>query len=434
MSMFSFCGSGEDVTLSCSWFRPDPRFGVTWTCGPDPLVKNGSLLEASSRSGRLSLNHEGSLTIKRVRASDAGSYRCYFNPKEALDTQLLVLSISPSPPDSECKQDLMDLSCSLVCSSTNTCSPPEGSIVWLNGTGDGPENKLVLKRDVSVLTVNCLMGNYRRYTCQFVQKGRVKAEVHYTSVFSENVGSKVDEVSYRGRGEDVVLPCPLFQSGPRVGVNWSRGRNPPSLLVNGTVMEASSQSGRMSVNSEGSVVLRKVTTSDADYYRCWYQNSVDVLNTVLCVLSISPSPPDAECRNDEIVDLICSLPCIDLLSCPAGSIVWLNETGNVLQEKQVGLDGDKTCSSVLTVSRLTGNYRRYSCRFVQEDQVQTEVHYTPVFSDSTDWPVLSSILLILRIAGLILMICVVVVVYIRTRGSKNPPKDVNVHFAAESTH
>ncbi|XP_014872060.1 uncharacterized protein LOC106935869 [Poecilia latipinna] len=426
-----FCGRGEDVALPCSTFQSDPPVRVDWSFGEVTLVEDGSLVEAASRAGRLSVNHEGYLNIKRVRPSDAGNYRCSFkNILYVRDFRLSVLSISPSPPD-ECKEDqIVDLSCSL---STDSFSSLGDRIVWLNETGNVLQaNRVGLKGKVSVLTVKCPMGNYRRYTCQFVQKNDVKAEVHYTSVFSDNVGFKVDDVSFHGRGEDVVLSCPLFQPDPHVGVNWSRGRNPLSLVENGTVMEASSPSGRLSVSREGSVVLRKVTTSDAGHYRCWFQNHIDVMNTVLCVLSISPSPPDAECKNYQIVDLSCSLMCIDLSSCPEGSIVWLNETGNVLQEKKVGLEGDTGCVSVLTVNRLMGNYRRYSCRFVRQDQVKMEVHYTPVFSDSTDWPVLSSILLILRVAGLILMICAVVVVYIRTRGSKKPPKDINVRFAAEA--
>ncbi|XP_043963408.1 uncharacterized protein LOC122825887 isoform X2 [Gambusia affinis] len=212
--------------------------------------------------------------------------------------------------------------------------------------------------------------------------------------------------TYRPLGEDVVLLCQLPQSDSHFGVKWRRGGE--TLVMDGTVMDAWAPGGRLSVNINGSLIIKKVRASDAGVY------------------TFSPSPPDSECKKDKIMDLTCSLIC-NPVSCGEGSIVWLSGTGNVLQEKKVGQNLDSGCSSVLTVNRLTGNYRRYSCRFVQEDQVQTEVHYTPVFSDSTDWPVLSSILLILRIAGLILMICVVVVVYIRTRGSKNPPKDVNVH-------
>ncbi|MEQ2213861.1 hypothetical protein XENOCAPTIV_022385 [Xenoophorus captivus] len=117
------------------------------------------------------------------------------------------------------------------------------------------------------------------------------------------------------------------------------------------------------------------------------------------------------------MDLNCSLKCTDLSSCLEGSILWVKETGHLLLENRVGLKGDKSCISVLTMNLLMGNYRRYTCRFVLADKVKTEVHYTPVFSDSTDWPPLSYILLILRITGLILMISIIAVVSTRTRGS-----------------
>ncbi|XP_014872069.1 uncharacterized protein LOC106935875 [Poecilia latipinna] len=230
---------------------------------------------------------------------------------------------------------------------------------------------------------------------------------------------------YHPLGEDVVLLCRLPQSDPHVGVKWHHDGE--TLVSNGTMMDASSRGGRLSVNIYGSLIIKKVTASDAGVYTCQFPNSINVLDNVLCLLSISPSPPDSECKKNKIMDLNCSLIC-NAFSCREGSFVWLNETGHVLQEKKDGQNLDAGCSSVLTVNRLMGNYRRYGCRFVQKDRVKAELHYTPVFSDSTDWPVLSSVLLILRVAGLILMICVVVVVYIRTRGSKKPPKDINVHF------
>ncbi|XP_027896520.1 uncharacterized protein LOC114158828 isoform X1 [Xiphophorus couchianus] len=229
--------------------------------------------------------------------------------------------------------------------------------------------------------------------------------------------------TYRLLGQDVVLLCQLPQSDPHFEVKWRHGGE--TLVMNGTVTDASSRGGRLSVNINGSLIIKKVTASDAGVYTCQFPKVTSSLDNSLCLLSISPSPPDSECKKDKVMDLNCSLIC-NPISCREGSIVWLNETGNVLQEKKVGQKLDTGCSSVLAVNRLMGNYRRYSCRFVQKDKVQAEVHYTPVFSDSTDWPVPSSILLVLRIAGLILMICVVV--YIRTRGSKKPPKDINVHF------
>lgn len=89
---FSIYESGEDAALSCSVFHSDPRFRVKWRYWADTLMENGSLLEASSWAGRLSVNHEGSLIMKRVRASDAGSYQCYFNTINVLENVLLVLS------------------------------------------------------------------------------------------------------------------------------------------------------------------------------------------------------------------------------------------------------------------------------------------------------------------------------------------------------
>lgn len=246
--------------------------------------------------------------------------------------------------------------------------------------------------------------------------------------FEGSICAVARDFFYSGFGEDVVLSCPLSPSDPHFGVNWRYGSNSQLLVVNGTLMETSSRAARLSVNSKGSLVIKKVTTSDGGNYRCWFDNPFNIIDNLLCVLSISPSPPDAECKKNKLMDLKCSLMCPDLFSCPEGSIVWLNESGNVLQEKTVELNADRSCVSVLTVNRLVGNYRRYSCQFNVTGEVKTEVHYTPVFSDSTDWSPLSYILLVLRITGLILMIGIIVVVYIRTKESKKSQKDVNVHF------
>ncbi|XP_038582498.1 uncharacterized protein LOC119908720 [Micropterus salmoides] len=251
---------------------------------------------------------------------------------------------------------------------------------------------------------------------------------------------------YKRPGDDAILPCSSVSSSNTTcsSVSWFYNRGPSLTfydVVNGSVWQTSARAARLSVDSKCSLDIKNITAEDAGLYTCRQGMDFDKdLATHLKVLTISPSPPDADPMSDGNITLECSLlRYSDLPPCQQNSIRWVNETGTVMLGEDVAykLLGQKNCVSVLTVKRQSGHNRTYTCQYVhKENNVEIEADYTPFFTgnqpgisnsgstDSTDWSPLSYVLLTLRIAGLILMIVITVQV-IRDRGKTNPLENEN---------
>uniref|UniRef100_A0A8C4H1N1 Ig-like domain-containing protein n=1 Tax=Dicentrarchus labrax TaxID=13489 RepID=A0A8C4H1N1_DICLA len=243
---------------------------------------------------------------------------------------------------------------------------------------------------------------------------------------------------YNRSGHDVILPCASASPSDTTcsNVTWiySRDRSQSFIEVwEGKVEKSSARAARMSLDTSCSLVINNITAEDIGQYACRHGTSPNQSATVyLSVLTISPSPPDADPERDGEVTLVCSVSRHNGLDpCQLNSVRWVNETGTVLLDEGVGYKflRQMSCVSVLKVKRQSGHNRTYTCQFVDENNVKIEADYTPVFiggtgddqpekphSDSTDWP-LSPIMLALRITGLILMIVITVLV-IRHRGEE----------------
>ncbi|MEY6333243.1 hypothetical protein WJF42_23560, partial [Salmonella enterica subsp. enterica serovar Corvallis] len=106
---------------------------------------------------------------------------------------------------------------------------------------------------------------------------------------------------------------------------------------------------------------------------------------LLDVLTISPSPPEDDPTKDGDVTLNCSLERYSWLGpCPENSLLWVDETGTGLTGEGVVFNlGPRRCASSLTVQHQSGTNRTYTCRFVVEDSVKVEAHYTAVFKGTS---------------------------------------------------
>ncbi|XP_074471423.1 neural cell adhesion molecule L1-like isoform X2 [Sebastes fasciatus] len=226
---------------------------------------------------------------------------------------------------------------------------------------------------------------------------------------------------YNRPGEDVILPCATASpSDPTCSiVKWLYNRDQSLTLIvveKGNVRQSSARADRLSVETNCSLVINNINAEDVGFYTCRQGSSINQDAFVfLSVLTVSPSPPDADPKRDGEVTLECSLLThSDLLPCRLNSIRWLDETGAVLRGEGVGYSflGQSKCVSSLTVKRQSGHNRKYTCQLVNEqNNVEIQADYTPDFTDvcSTDptgWSPLSYVMLALRIAGLILMIVI----------------------------
>ncbi|XP_078030156.1 uncharacterized protein LOC117271233 [Epinephelus lanceolatus] len=248
--------------------------------------------------------------------------------------------------------------------------------------------------------------------------------------FQAGISGTATYLYYRA-GDDATLPCATASPSDTTCSTfiWLNIRNHFPLsaeVLNGNVVKSSARAARLSVDTGCSLVINNVTAEDVGHYTCRQGRSIDHDAFVyLNVLTISPSPPDADPKRDGEVTLQCSLSRYRSLGpCPQNSVRWLDETGAVLSGEGVGYKflRQTECVSALTVKRQSGNNRKYTCQFVDNNKVEIEADYTPDFTESTGWSPLSYVMLSLRIAGLILMIVITIHV-IRIKWNTKPLDD-----------
>ncbi|XP_070705390.1 uncharacterized protein [Pempheris klunzingeri] len=98
---------------------------------------------------------------------------------------------------------------------------------------------------------------------------------------------------------------------------------------------------------------------------------------------------------------------------------WMDETGDVLLGEGVGYKflGQKNCISALRVKRQDDHNRRYTCQFVNNNRVETQADYTPVFTDpqTTDLKPLQTYIIVGTVVGGVALLVVIAAVLIKYR-------------------
>ncbi|XP_062293658.1 uncharacterized protein LOC133997937 isoform X2 [Scomber scombrus] len=182
------------------------------------------------------------------------------------------------------------------------------------------------------------------------------------------------------------------------------------------------------MDTDCSLLINNITDEDAGRYNRRQADKVEIFVN-LNILTIRPSPPDADAKGDGNITLRCTLLSYD--KCRANSIRWVNETGSVLRGEGLGykVTVQRNCNSVLTVTRQIGPNRTFTCQKVDEiNNVQIEDHYTPFFTHGfRGWSPLDYVMLTLRIAGLFMIPLTVVVLLLKhRRGNETPPDENNM--------
>ncbi|XP_028461405.1 uncharacterized protein LOC114573412 [Perca flavescens] len=236
---------------------------------------------------------------------------------------------------------------------------------------------------------------------------------------------------YKRPGQEAVLSCTTESSSPPTCsmVDWLYNRNHETLaeVRNGNVGQISARAARLSVNTDCSLVINNITAEDAGQYTCRQGRDT---STYLSVLTISPSPPDADPKRDGNVTLQCSLFICD----PPwleNSIRWVDETGAELLGEGDGYRvlQQTDCVSFLTVKRQSGHNRKYTCQLVDEQKnVKIEADYPPDFNGVSP---LSYVMWTVRVVGLILMVVITVLVIRNKWNTKPLENDNNVNDGAD---
>nr|XP_005732872.1 PREDICTED: uncharacterized protein LOC102214980 [Pundamilia nyererei] len=184
-----------------------------------------------------------------------------------------------------------------------------------------------------------------------------------------------------------------------------------NMVHNGIVEKNSAQAARLSLHSNCSLSINNITAEDAGQYFCRPEGTADQDTTVdLNILTISVFPSDTDPKDDGNVTLECSLFRYYPSPCKENSMRWVDETGSVLWDRDVKNIG-RTCVSLLTVKLQSGNKKRYTCQFEDNNTVKIEAHYTPVLIDSTP----NEAFIIIGAVMLVLVVAVIAAVFIKYR-------------------
>ncbi|XP_010792098.1 uncharacterized protein [Notothenia coriiceps] len=236
------------------------------------------------------------------------------------------------------------------------------------------------------------------------------------------------EIVYTRPGENASLPCVgrSFSDPTCSNVAWlfNRYSTLPDVWIDFI--------GR-SLDSDCSLVVKNVSAEDVGLYKCGGSEEV-----YLNLLTISPSPLDADPMRDGEVKLKCSLFRHSTLGfCQKGTIPWVDETGTVLLDEDVGyhFHGQEKCVSSLTVRQQSGHNRKYTCRFEQHSGTKIQSDYTPDFlggnqteisnpDNITDVPH-SYAMWAVRIAGVVVIIVSAVLIIKRICNTNCILKDKN---------
>ncbi|XP_041831522.1 uncharacterized protein LOC121633497 isoform X2 [Melanotaenia boesemani] len=238
---------------------------------------------------------------------------------------------------------------------------------------------------------------------------------------------------YNKPGDEVVLPCNSdVPSYPCSIVSWlynrDQERSAAQEVKNGNVNKNSARAARLSVNSNCSLIINNITDEDVGFYICRLgeTDSFDA-PVYLNILTVSPSPPDADLQKDEVT-LTCSLwRYSNINTCKQSSFRWLDDEGTELQDESVDFYVNQTnCVSSLTVKHQRDDNRRFTCQFVEGKSVKIEAHYPPDSTGSQNPKSQQTIIIIGAVVGVMLLFFIITVVIIKCRRRTKETEDQRI--------
>ncbi|XP_028252410.1 uncharacterized protein LOC114428309 isoform X3 [Parambassis ranga] len=448
--VFLYFRPGQDAILPCDRVSPEETqcSHISWYHQSDQTKavfegNQGKVCLTSARAARLRLVTGCSLIINNITAEDVGRYGCLSENTADDDSYvfLSVLTISSSAADADAQtDDRITLTCSLLrYLQVPLC--PENSLQWVNETGavlsgEGVGYELNGKKGCgSSLTVTRQSGQNRRYTCRFVERGSVKIDAEYTAVSTGTGVSGEDVFLYFRSGQDAILPCDRVspEETQCSHIYWYHDSDQTKTVfeVNqGKVSQNSTRAARLRLVTGCSLIINNITAEDAGRYGCQSENTANDDSFVyLSVLTISSSAADADAQTDDRITLTCSLlRYLQVPLCPENSLQWVNETGAVLSGEGVGyeLNGQKDCGSSLTVTRQSGQNRRYTCRFVERGSMKIDAEYT--------FPRQSETFIIVGAVGGALLVVLVVITAVLLLKYRKRAQTPNTDGAQKQSH
>ncbi|XP_058637041.1 uncharacterized protein LOC131543572 isoform X2 [Onychostoma macrolepis] len=218
------------------------------------------------------------------------------------------------------------------------------------------------------------------------------------------IGAEVTHV-FCSSGENVRLSCNNALSGC-TSTTWIYSRHSVAveLITGGIKKKYIEGHERLSLGSDCSLNIKKVTKEDCRLYSCrQYVNEeqqVTDARVYLHVLHVSSSSSQSEIRSGRSVTLSCQLyydrvSCDTLVGSEGIDLIWVNQAGvNLQTDSRFQIFSSEQCLSSLTTTLLNEDHNReWRCQVTQRNQLKTSATYTVKYSgvkDSTLIPVSSS--------------------------------------------
>ncbi|XP_067260403.1 uncharacterized protein [Chanodichthys erythropterus] len=211
---------------------------------------------------------------------------------------------------------------------------------------------------------------------------------------------------FSSSGENVHLPCNNALSGcTSTTWNYARHSVAAELIAGGIKKNDIERRERLSLGSDCSLNIKKVTQEDYGLYTCQQYVNGQKQGTdapvYLHFLHVSSSSSQTEIRPGSSVTLSCQLyyfrvSCDSLVRTDEIQLIWVNQAGvSVMTDSRYQISFSTHCIITLTTTLLNEDLNReWRCQVTQRNQLKTSATYTVKYSAPTETrtlnPVISS--------------------------------------------
>ncbi|XP_051722809.1 uncharacterized protein LOC127497990 [Ctenopharyngodon idella] len=199
---------------------------------------------------------------------------------------------------------------------------------------------------------------------------------------------------FSSSGENVRLPCNnALPDCTSTTWNYNRHSEAAELIAGGIKKNDIKRRERLSVGSDCSLNIEKVTQEDYGLYTCQQYVNGQKQRTdapvYLHFLHVSSSSSQTEIRPGSSVTLSCQLysydryPCDTLVRTDGIQLMWVNQAGvSVMTDSRYQISFSSThCISTLTTTLLNEDLNReWRCQVTQRNQPKASATYTVKYS------------------------------------------------------
>ncbi|KAF4110480.1 hypothetical protein G5714_007511 [Onychostoma macrolepis] len=216
-----------------------------------------------------------------------------------------------------------------------------------------------------------------------------------SALLSDTSGAEVTHV-FCSSGENVCLSCNNALSGcTSTTWNYDRRSETVELIAGGIKKTYTETHERLSLDSDCSLNIKKVTKEDRGLYSCRQyvngeQKGTDA-RVYLHVLHVSSSSSQSEIRSGRSVTLSCQLyndrvSCDTLVRSEGIDLIWVNQAGvNLQTDSRFQIFSSEQCLISLTTTLLNEDHNReWRCQVTQRNQLKTSATYTVKYSAPTE--------------------------------------------------